>query len=506
MQLLQDPYHNSPAASTWKELLVLAENCFNRLRELAEAQLKKMDEKLMAVPTTYTTSASASVSENESDYLQFASEPSSRRESKAHQPSGHVRTSSAASESSSYSYRGGKPTSPIMPLKVPQLSRPIQATAENVNVNLSALRREHETALVAQQKEKAQRILRARAGGLEKNEAYVSDLLKRRQNLLASVNDKLAEVYSSISAKALVIKNSIETELRRKSIKNAVTEALQRGQDVTVIPPIVDMLRSQSDPIALLVRDFLDRCRQQLLTAERQSDPSAIVDRVFDEIAVVEYHLVELISQNFEDLQDTAMRASIRISIQSYFFSTTLSPSLQYHLRRSAGAHADEYEQQFHASSWQGLFERLKVRTKLQLPRDRSLDTFPISDPGIYARAIEDLREVSLQMTPYDKLLCLVRCCNSICQAVDDFKRESTFSQEGNRFPGEESSVGSEDLLLLSAYVIVRGHVPDLASQLTFISKLVPEELIRGEAGYVLATIQTSLDYAVSQLSNSGRE
>lgn len=54
---------------------------------------------------------------------------------------------------------------------------------------------------------------------------------------------------------------------------------------------------------------------------------------------------------------------------------------------------------------------------------------------------------------------------------------------------------GSEDLLLLSAYVLVRSHVPDLSSQLMFISELVPEELVRGEAGYVLATMQTSLDY-----------
>lgn len=56
---------------------------------------------------------------------------------------------------------------------------------------------------------------------------------------------------------------------------------------------------------------------------------------------------------------------------------------------------------------------------------------------------------------------------------------------------------GSEDLLLLMAYVVMRAQAVGIYSEFEYISALLPEALIRGEAGYVLATLQTSLNYII---------
>ncbi len=47
----------------------------------------------------------------------------------------------------------------------------------------------------------------------------------------------------------------------------------------------------------------------------------------------------------------------------------------------------------------------------------------------------------------------------------------------------------------MMAYVLVACNIPDMYSQMAFITAFVPEEAIRGESGYVLATIQTSMDH-----------
>jgi archaellum component FlaC len=452
----------------------LAKNCFERMQELVKEW-----------PST-----SKACSGDESDYLQFASTASSRRASGG---TGGQQQHHHHHQSQSQPTTTARPeTPPLKSAPCPYRALP-PVSAENANLSLSALRKVHETQLVAKQREKTERVLRARASSLTQNEEYVSNLLQRRQQLYSTVNEKINEVLHSISSRATDIKNTIETERRRKSIKNAVQEINRKGQDFAVIESLLDLLTSKSDPIAILVRDFVRRSRQMLRKAAIETDPTDTLEKVLEEIQVVEYHLIELLRENFEDLRDPGLSLSIKLSIQQFFFSTTLFPAIMLQIRRSCEIQDNEIRDKFIESSWEELFEKLKVSGKMQLPRERTLDAFPIHDPGIYSRAIEELRSVSVMNTPFSKLLCMTRACNSICQAVDERRDSTTIEDEG--------SLGSEDLLLLTAYVLVRANVPDLASQLTFISKLVPEEVIRGEAGYVLATMQTALEYALGQFS-----
>lgn len=504
---------DSPSGVKGQELFTLAQNCLDRLKDLAG---------------TVSCGDKAGGPEEDDYYLQFASEPSSRRVSgRGHPlPSSSVPTAGVISPVRASSL-DNRITPRGSPIKYPSsyatassasaqrtgaTSLP-QSTTENVNLNLSAFRRAHESELVARQKEKTERLLRARASPLARNEEFVSDLLRRRQNLLSTFNERLGEVYASLSARATNIRNGIEAELRRRGIRSSLQELALRGPvEVAIIEPILEVLASPTDPIGQLVRDFVQRCRQQL-----RQHPD--LDRIFDEISLVEHHLVDLIIQTADeeqtshaneessDLSDPSLRASVRISIQNFFFSTPLAPALVSALHQQSLGPGEEKPSEtiLLEGAWCDLFATLKVRTKLQLPRSRSLDAFPIRDAGIYTRAVDELRAISTHWTPYEKLLCLMRSCNSICQAIDEYRREPI---DGDRLSGltddasptASSSVGSEDLLLLASYVIVRAAIPDLSSQLVFISRLIPEELIRGEAGYVLATIQTSLDYALSQL------
>lgn len=478
-----------PAPKPFQDLVSLAKNCLERLSEL--------------ITGTNTTSINAE--DNEMEYLQFTSAPTSRRQSSNKFPPSLSPSSGTHIRSSSLSV--------VLPLTTSNESH-----KKNPVINLGQLRREHESVLVAQQRELSQRILRARAGTLERNEAYVSDLLKERQSRSTSFNERLGELLASFSSKVRPSQLLInwEGQWRRKSLRTTITEIAQNGQDaVAVIEPLCEMFAHPRDPLAQLLREFLNRCRQQIKRAWNlyidTTKMGTIVNSILDEVGIVENHIVDLFTSSEEEipeLKDPAVRASIRISLQQFLCSTSLGPSLLHLL---IYLHQNEsFSQQtiLLNASWEQLFARLKVRPKLQLPRDRPLDMFPISDLGIYARPVTELRAILLFNTPYEKLMCLVRCCNSICQVVNDFKRSNQSGESGDisstSMSSEEgSTIGSEDLLLLCAYVILRAAIPDLSSQLNYISKLVPEELIRGEAGYSLATVQTSLDYALSCLATN---
>jgi hypothetical protein len=418
----------------------------------------------------WPTEPSASEDED-NEYLQFASVPCTLRPSKET----HDRHLSL-------------PTLPAGKIDRQRAPSPPQ----NANISLTALRRVHAEEMVAKQKAKTEKILRARGGSLAQNEAYVSDLLSRRLQFYSTVNEKLSEVFRGISSKALDIKNSVERERRRKSLKLAVADMERQEQDFTVLEPILELFTSTSDPMAVLVREFITRCRQLLRQAGLERDPGVLLEKVLDEIIAVEYHISEVLIGTFEDLANPDLKVSVKLSVQNFFFTTALSPAIQSQIRRHCAQEDSTILDKFLLCSWEELFGRLNIRGKLQIPRDKPLDTFPINDAGIYSKAISELQAISTQVTPLDKLLCLTRCCNAICQAVDDARRE--VSEE------RPEAVGSEDLLMLMAYVLVRASVPDLASQMMFISKFVPDELIRGEAGYVLATTQTAMDYALGKL------
>lgn len=361
-----------------------------------------------------------------------------------------------------------------LPLHAPHSSR-----------SLSALRKTYESELLSKEREKTMRILRAQAGYFQQSEDYVSGLLQRRQQLRQRLNEKISDMFQGFLNLDLRGPSAVATEKRRVAVRSALLDLAQQEDDFVVITPLVESFASKYDPIALQLRHLLKCTRNLLSLAERETNPAETVERTLDDISLVEYHLVEILARQFHDLDEPGLPLSVKVSLQQYLFSTSLEAGLMVQLRRLCHDEDQRIRRAFLGHSWEDLFVKLKVRGKFQLPREGVPDGFPISNLGPYQRAIEQVRQLSCIPTPHGKILALTRACNLLCQAYEE--------------EGVEETLGSEDLLMLMAYVLVRAQIPDLASQLLFISRLVPEELIKGEPGYVLATVQTSLEYALAQ-------
>lgn len=490
LPLLQQPAPGVPRSALLNHFK-LAQNCFERMAEIVMQLGEEENDRHKEDHFD---------GEDEGDYLQFASLPASRRDGEHPEGPNLRRLSLSQHDRQESIHRSNTlPTRNNSPNKMePQKNK--NKNKNDAFVSLSALRRHHECTLVAQQKAKSERILRAHAGALSQNEQYVTNLLNRRRQLQNRVNERILDIFQGISSKALDIRNSFEMEKKRKSIKLALEDLDRSGKDFAILQPLLEVFRSKSDPVGILLREHIRQCRANLLEAasnEGLADINSSVERVLDEIGMVEYHLVEVFQNQYEELGDPSWALSIKVTLQDFIFSTALGPLIFSQIHRILAKEDSSIAYLFCNASWEDLFTRLRVKPRMQLGREGALDAFPISDAGIYTRAIEELRGITSVYSPLAKLLCLTRSCNALCQSVEEYQRSDTFLDSSRL----EDSLGSDDLLLLSSYVLVRAQIADLPSQLMFLSKLVPEELIRGEAGYVLATYQTALEYASHCLS-----
>ena len=129
--------------------------------------------------------------------------------------------------------------------------------------------------------------------------------------------------------------------------------------------------------------------------------------------------------------------------------------------------------------SWSNFDQEDSLYSILNVPEKYRLST------SKYEAAINELRYAASLKCPTLKTMSIVKVCDLICSAIEKMKIE-------------EESIGSEDLVLLLSWVIVQAQIPNMISFFDIVSQFLPEELIRGQAGYVLATIQTCLDYIKS--------
>lgn len=113
-----------------------------------------------------------------------------------------------------------------------------------------------------------------------------------------------------------------------------------------------------------------------------------------------------------------------------------------------------------------------------------------------YIDSIKALKDVSTVRVPVEKLNCLVRAIEFVCTAVSVFSKTL-----GKSSSDIDCAIGSEDLVLLCQYIIIRASVPFFFSELSFISEFIPENYIMGEEGYVLATFQSALESIENQSS-----
>ena len=349
-----------------------------------------------------------------------------------------------------------------------QKKNSMRKTRGSVQADLSAARKQHEKAHLAKiiARQRQQQASKPKSVDMQ----FVSELLDRRKNVHSSFNERLFSLFESFSGSM----QRADEDIWQRTLKLSFSSA-PAGLEPN--SSIVGLMSHPSHPISRLVRDFVIRLRH--LLAEDAENTCQMIP---------EYHqfccqLVKLLKHNYaEELTDSALELQLYVSIESFFFAhlPSLSSCVAQHFRSVTQGDDSELLKKCMDLAWiefegeLALFEVLGVREKHRL----QLSSFE--------SAVCELRKLAIHSTPTAKANSLLRACDLICAALEE------------EAAGADSLIGSENLVLLLAYVLVRAQVSDLSAQFSFMSELLPEPLLRGQAGYVLATLQTSIDFISS--------
>lgn len=357
--------------------------------------------------------------------------------------------------------------------KASSSSKLTRKTRGSVQADLSAVRKQHEKTylpkIIARQRQQQQDhppIAKPKNVNLQ----IISDLISRRQDAYSSFNDRLFSLFESFSSS-----HKTDEDIWRRTLKLSLASS---SHSMEPNGAIVGLMAHPSHPISRLVRDFVSRIRH--LLGQEEDNLSQIVT----EYHQFSFQLVRLLRYNYADEigSDSAAELPLYLSIESFFFS---------HLRSLSSSIFDKFYQQnaeedakifkkcvelawIDFDSELALFEVLGVKDRYRL----------LSEKCPYEQAIAELCRLDSYSSPTAKVLSLIRVCDSICAALD-----SSESGDG------EAMIGSEDLVLLLSYVLIKAQVRDIFTHFSFMSDLLPEGLLRGQAGYVLATLQTCFDF-----------
>ena len=307
------------------------------------------------------------------------------------------------------------------------------------------------------------------------NLQIISDLLSARQGAISSFNEKL---FSLFDTKSKDFASRADDEIWRKTLKISISNS--NGDLMQPIGPIVGLMSHPNHPISQISRDFVMRLKQ--LTAETE-EYETISKQISEEYHQFSFQMIKLLRHNYkEELEDDSLDLPLQISIESFFF--THLPALSAGIHEIFSKAYQEDDSQFLAQinrlAWlnfdheDALFSILNVSEKYQLPATK------------FDSAIQELRLAASLKCPTSKALSIIKVCDFLCSAVEE-------EESSNSTP-----LGSEDLILLLSWIIIQAQIPHMNSFFASVSEFLPDELIRGQAGYVLATIQTAMDYIKS--------
>jgi hypothetical protein len=113
-----------------------------------------------------------------------------------------------------------------------------------------------------------------------------------------------------------------------------------------------------------------------------------------------------------------------------------------------------------------------------------------------YQKAIEQLKEVAEKKCPLEKLECVVSTSRLILECADDY-----WEERGKGRQSKEATMGTDDLLPVLTYVVVKTRLPQLVSECIAMEEFIHEGYLMGEEGYCLTTLNTAVLYGVSLAS-----
>lgn len=361
--------------------------------------------------------------------------------------------------------------------------------SRGVNADLSHVRKQFEKAsiaeIIARQKRQSEMptILspkqpqqqphqQQQQQGFTLNLQVISDLLAQRQDAIGNFNEKLFSLFEIRTNSSRV-----DDDIWRRTLKISISTS--KGDLMKPIGPIVGLLSHPSHPISQISRDFVIRLKQ--LTIDE--DYEKVSKQIIKEYHQFSFQMIKLLRYNYEEeLFDDSLNLSLQISIENFLFShlPALGTGIHEIFFKSNLKEDAIFMDHLCKLSWSNFDDQEDtLYSILNVPEKYRLSALK------YEAAINEFRYAASLKCPTLKTMSIVKVCDLICSAIE-------------KTAIEEESIGSEDLVLLLSWVIVQAQIPNMISFFDIVSQFLPEDLIRGQAGYVLATMQTSLDYIKS--------
>ena len=117
-------------------------------------------------------------------------------------------------------------------------------------------------------------------------------------------------------------------------------------------------------------------------------------------------HLVDLFQHNYEDLENEHMKLPLELSIQHFLFTTPLAALLSHSLRKLHDENDQRLFKKIISFGWEDVFKRLGIKERFKLGK-KHCDAFPVRCTEPYQMAVDELRRMSSETTPLNKMTCL---------------------------------------------------------------------------------------------------
>lgn len=259
--------------------------------------------------------------------------------------------------------------------------------------------------------------------------------------------------------------------------EQAIRDELARLAESDDYAPLVTVIhdlfsRKKDHPVVQLTDDFIRRLRHLLLA------PSTGPVSITDELLCYQQHFTDWFCHQFAADSEQALLAA-ELALQDYILGTSCLPLLLEMYSLSTRARDTELSRKLCLLGFEHTGDLLGIRPGIEKLLLAS-NVFPIHlESSVLQAAVQSFGKMQVARTPMAKLKVLARCLGGITSA----------------FPSSVE-LGGEDLMRLLALLMVRQPLPmAYSAQAAFIADLVPERLLRGEAGYLLATLQSAIDF-----------
>lgn len=317
-----------------------------------------------------------------------------------------------------------------------------------------------------------------------KTEEILSEIMAKRSRQPSG--SLIADFFQTVGSKLKDFQREIKEKAEEEAWRARLGGELQK-EELLILQPVIALMAAKENAISGLTADFIKRQRDQL---SRAVHDNSMLQLATNEMHLFTFHLVDLLEHNHRELSLQMHELQLKLTIQHYFFTTPLSSQYAMPYRRVSEEADLRLLTKCCELSWQDLFGRLGVREKFRYSHLYAAHSESClrDGEGLLSAAVEEFKTIPLRPTPFMKLSCVSSVLDMICEDIN-----SLAQTPGG--PPVTVNIGSEDLLVLLSFVIVRARLPYLMSEFTFIADLVPEEILRGESGYVLATLQTSINY-----------